>query len=117
MTCTPFNSGQATGFVCVDDTGRLSVAGRYVWVDYHHYCGPTFFTDMAMSKFYEPVDEDDPVWSAFTAWLEKRDAAKARLRARQTRRLEAQKVRQRASQTKGSRAARAALGKSPQGDR
>jgi hypothetical protein len=63
--------------VCVrHEGGRLRVGNRYVFFDFHSYCGPSFFTDRAMTKPYEPADENDPVWPPFQAWLDKRNAAK-----------------------------------------
>lgn len=45
-------------------------------MDYHPYCGPTFYYDRAMTKIYEPVDENDPVWDEFGKWLERYKAKK-----------------------------------------
>ena len=74
MTCIRIGSG----FVCVSPWGRLKVGNRYVWMDYHRYCGPAFFTDANMSKVYNPVDESDPVWPEFSKWLTKHEAAEAK---------------------------------------
>lgn len=74
MTCTHIGDG----IVCVNPWGRLKVGNRYVWVSFHSYCGPEFFTDANMSKFYGPVDENDPVWPEFSQWLNKYRAAKAK---------------------------------------
>jgi hypothetical protein len=62
--------------VCTSPWGRLKVGNRYVWVDFHEYCGPSFFTDAAMSKLYDPKDENDPVWPQFDKWLKKYRADK-----------------------------------------
>lgn len=70
MTC--IRMGNA--IVCVSDWGRLKVGNRYVWVDMHPYCGPSFYTDSGMSKEYDPVDENDPVWPVFQAWYDKKRA-------------------------------------------
>lgn len=65
MTCT--NLGNM--IVCTNPIGRLHVGNRYVWVDYHTHCGPSFSYDANGEKPYDPVDENDPVWPAFGAWL------------------------------------------------
>ena len=74
MTC--INMGSM--IVCVAPWGRLKVGNRYVWVDFHAYCGPSFYTDSKMTKLYDPVDENDPVWEPFGKWLDKYNAAKAK---------------------------------------
>lgn len=79
MTCLNFGGG----IVCVNDNwGRLKVGNRYIWVDMHPWCGPSFFTDSDMSKVYDPVDETDPVWPVFGAWLDRKKAEKAKRAAR-----------------------------------
>ena len=65
MTCT--NLGNM--IVCTNPIGRLHVGNRYVWVDYNTHCGPSFSYDANGEKPYDPVDENDPVWPAFGAWL------------------------------------------------
>ena len=81
MTCT--NLGNM--IVCTNPIGRLHVGNRYVWVDYHTHCGPSFSYDANGEKPYDPVDENDPVWPAFGAWLARfktkfsRDAQRPRL--------------------------------------
>lgn len=67
--------------VCCSPWGRLKVGNRYVWVDFHPYCGPSFYRDSAMTKLYEPADENDPVWCEFGKWLEKYEATKAKEQA------------------------------------
>lgn len=47
--------------VCTNPYGRLHLGNRYVWVDYHPYCGPYFSYDANGSKLYDPVDENDPM--------------------------------------------------------
>ena len=69
---------------CVNDSGRLHIGNRYVWVDMHPYCGPTFFKDVAMNDPYVPVDESDPVWPAFEAWHQKKQAEKEKAIARRS---------------------------------
>ena len=77
MTCIQMGST----IVCVNHCGRLKVGNRYVWVDFHEYCGPSFYTDSRMSKLYDPKDENDPVWEPFGRWLEKFNAQKEKQRA------------------------------------
>jgi hypothetical protein len=72
MTCIRF----AGGIICVNPWGRLHIGNRYIWVDFHEYCGPTFFTDRYMNTIYEPADENDPVWDAFYDWHKKYEAKK-----------------------------------------
>jgi len=72
MTCINFGNA----IVCVPPWGRLRLGNRYVWVDFHEYCGPSFSWDSAGRKPYDPVDENDPIWPLFGAWLEKYRAKK-----------------------------------------
>lgn len=65
MTC--ISVGRA--IVCVSPWGRLRLGNRYVWVDFHEHCGPSFFWDSAMTKHYEPKDENDLIWPVFELWL------------------------------------------------
>ena len=74
MTCIRISSG----YVCVNPWGRLKVGNRYVWLDFHPYCGPSFYTDSRMTKLYDPKDESDPVWEPFGKWLKKYQAAEAK---------------------------------------
>lgn len=82
MACIPFSTenspygtiGPVVGFVCMDDYyGRLHVGSKYVWVSHHRYCGPTFYSDSQMTKMIWPEDENDPIWPAFSAWLDKKE--------------------------------------------
>ena len=67
MTCT--NAGSM--IICSDPYGRLHVGNKYIWVSFHHFCGPSFYTDTAMSNLYDPEDENDPVWPEFEKWYAK----------------------------------------------
>lgn len=72
MTCNRMEGG----IICTSDTwGRLHVGNRYIWMDFHRYCGPSFFYDSDMTKIYEPVDEKDPVWPVFEKWYAKNQPA------------------------------------------
>ena len=76
MTCIPFGSKDPEsprGFICVNDFHRLHVGNRYCWMEWHHFCGPSFYEDHGCTKPYYP-DEDDPIWDAFQAWHDKRKA-------------------------------------------
>ena len=72
MTCTRIGNI----IVCTNPWGRLHVGNRYIWVDFHEYCGPSFSYDANGDKPYEPEDENDPVWPAFKKWHAKYRAAK-----------------------------------------
>lgn len=74
MTCTQLESI----IVCTSPWGRLHVGNRYVYLDYHEWCGPYFSYDQNGDKPYDPVDENDPVWPVFMKWLDKYNASKAR---------------------------------------
>lgn len=81
MTCTRYGNA----IICTNPWGRLKLGNRYVWLDFHTYCGPSFFWDSAMTKVYDPVDENDPIWPVFGRWLEKHQAREekaAAIRAR-----------------------------------
>lgn len=47
MTCIPFNTGQSRGFICgLSPAHRLRLTdGTRVFMEWHHYLGPTFFRD------------------------------------------------------------------------
>ncbi len=73
MSCINFGGGIA----CFDPGARFKVDRHYVWMTFHTHCGPLFYRDAAMNKFYEP-SEDDPLWLKFGKWLDKYNAAKAK---------------------------------------
>jgi hypothetical protein len=75
MTCIRLDSNT---IVCVNPGGRLKLGNRYVWLDFHPYCGPNFSWDRNGSKPYDPVDENDPIWPLFEVWHQKYKAKKAR---------------------------------------
>lgn len=75
MTCIRIGP---SAIVCVNRVGRLHVGNRYVWVDFHPYCGPSFSWDANGEKVYDPVDENDPVWPEFGKWHAKYQAAEAK---------------------------------------
>lgn len=64
MTCTNIGNG----IVCTSPWKRLHVGNRYIMMEFHSYCGPTFFTDRNCTQIYEPKDEHDPVWPEFNKW-------------------------------------------------
>ena len=71
MTCTRIGNA----IVCTSPWGRVKLGNRYVWIDFHPYCGPAFSWDSAGNKEYDPVDENDPIWPLFEAWHTKYKAA------------------------------------------
>lgn len=76
MTCIHMMGG----IICVNPWGRLRLGNRYIIVDFHEYCGPSFFY-VKGDKPYDPVDENDPIWPLFGAWLDKYQAKKAKQKA------------------------------------
>ena len=65
MTCTKINNG----FVCSSPLYRLRLLdGRYIYMDWHSYCGPTFYKDKWMSRM---IDDwwDDPVICNALDWF------------------------------------------------
>jgi hypothetical protein len=49
---------------------RFHVGNRYVWMEFHPYCGPMFSWDRWAQKPYYP-EEEDPIWDLFYNWLER----------------------------------------------
>ncbi len=76
MTCTRIGNA----IVCTTPWGRLHVGNRYIYVDFHEYCGPSFSYDSNGDKPYVPVDENDPVWPEFSKWFKKYQAAQDKAR-------------------------------------
>lgn len=74
MTCTRIDNM----IICTSPWGRLHVGNRYIWLDFHEYCGPSFSYDQAGNKPYEPKGVRDPVWKEFDKWLKKYRAKKER---------------------------------------
>lgn len=73
MTCIRIPNG----IICVNPWGRLHVGNRYVYVSFHEYCGPSFYTmKNGEEVVYWPEDENDPVWPEFSKWLTKYDKLK-----------------------------------------
>lgn len=50
---------------------RLHVGNRYIHMEFHKYCGPSFAYDADFRKPYYPKDENDPVWPEFEKWFKK----------------------------------------------
>lgn len=60
------------GAIVTYSTGfRLHLGKRYIFGSFHDYCGPSFYYDRAETKEYAAIDEKDPIWPLFNAWLEK----------------------------------------------
>lgn len=78
MTCIRIPGG----IMCINPHGRLKLGNKYVWVEFHEYCGPTFYRDQAWTKLYEPADENDPIWPLFSEWLKKYKAKRDKARAK-----------------------------------
>lgn len=74
MTCTRIGNA----IVCTQRWARLRLGNKYVWMDFHPYCGPAFYWDSAMSKIYDPSDEHDPIWEVFGVWLDRFNAAEGK---------------------------------------
>ena len=62
MTCIPIleqfggRKGRVVGFVCVSPFYRLRLEdGTCVFMEFHRYCGPTFYRDRATTR-------DIPEW-------------------------------------------------------
>ncbi len=71
MTCYSFSGHGVVGYVCCNDSSRLHVNGKYVWVSFHPYTGPSFYKNAKMTVNYDPTDENDPVWAVFETWYGK----------------------------------------------
>jgi hypothetical protein len=74
MTCIPLRRRKAdklSGFICISPIYRLKVCGKYIFMEWHSYLGPTFYTDRAFEKEYIPQGEDDVIWTVFNQWAEK----------------------------------------------
>jgi hypothetical protein len=72
MTCIRFGGehpNDPVGFVCVNKQVRFHVGSRYIWMSWHEWTGPTFYTKKNGDEiYYDPKDETDPVWEAFGKW-------------------------------------------------
>jgi len=69
MPCIPIPTG---GYICTNNWGRLHLGNRYIWVEFHKYCGCIFWKDSNCREEYIPKDENDPIWVEFYKWLNKR---------------------------------------------
>ena len=69
MTCTRFGNA----IICHYPFARLHLKNKYVWMEFHSYCGPSFFTNYACTKHYVFTEncEDDPIWDLFEKWYAK----------------------------------------------
>ncbi len=63
--------------VCVSPWGRVKLGNRYVMIDFHEYLGPSF-SYVKGNEYYDPKDENDPIWPLFEVWFEKYQAKKAK---------------------------------------
>lgn len=79
MTCVRFDGPATQMIVCVNAAGRLHIGDRYIYVDYHPYCGPSFSWDRSGNQILDIDDESPlwiPLWDAFDVWHKKQKAAK-----------------------------------------
>jgi len=68
MTCVPYQGS----FICCASVFRLRLFdGTYVFMDFHHYCGPTFYKDRLCTREIEEWWEDPRLCRAFD-WFVKR---------------------------------------------
>ena len=81
MTCLFFGGrtpNEPRGVICVNEQHRLHVGKRYIWMSWHNYTGPSFYTmEKGKEVEYEPENETDPVWGAFGKWYDKRTRSEA----------------------------------------
>ena len=68
MTCVV----SKTAIICFTPWHRLRLSdGRYVFMDYHHYLGPTFYRDRLQRRSIEDWYEDNFICDALD-WFCKR---------------------------------------------
>lgn len=61
MTC--HHIGNA--IVCTQPAYRLPLAdGRRIWMEWHHYCGPTFYRDRGLMRMIAEWDLDPLICKA-----------------------------------------------------
>ena len=67
------NFGGGVAHLSFNGYGRLHLGNKYIHVSMHHYCGPEFYYDHAMTKLYVFTEkcEDDPIWPVFNKWHKK----------------------------------------------
>lgn len=69
MTCTKIKGG----IICrMSDDYRLRLGdGRYIFMSWHHYCGPEFYHDRAQRRLVVNWWEDDQIMAAVD-WFQDR---------------------------------------------
>lgn len=68
MPCSPItdSSGKRRiGFICCSHVHYL---GRGIWMEWHSYLGPTFFSDKNCQKWIEDWYERPRIVDAFEKW-------------------------------------------------
>jgi hypothetical protein len=62
--------GGGVAHISFSGEGQLHLGNKYIFVSMHHYCGPEFYYDRAMTKQYVFTEncEDDPIWPVFEKW-------------------------------------------------
>jgi hypothetical protein len=67
MSCVKIESGWLCG---PDDIVNLEAFGAKVWMEWHHYLGPTFYRSEGMIK---PIlTPSKKTWDAFGKWQDKK---------------------------------------------
>lgn len=63
---------KTVGFICFSPFYRLRLSdGRYVFMAWHNYCGPTFYHDRAEKREIENWWEDEEICTALD-WFQER---------------------------------------------
>lgn len=72
MTCVTINTHHTRAIVCLSPCYRLPLEdGRRVFMEWHHYCGPTFYHDRLCQREIEVWWDDDDICAALD-WFIKR---------------------------------------------
>lgn len=65
MPCIPIPGG----IICVNRGYRLRLLdGRYLYMEWHHFCGPTFYEDRAWAREI-PLWWNDPIICRAVEWF------------------------------------------------
>lgn len=67
---------KVTGYFCFNPTFRLRLGdGRYVFMDWHRYCGPNFFYDRDLNRIVQSWWEDELICKALDWFIERGERA------------------------------------------
>lgn len=71
MPCYPLtdSKGRRTGTICIRDAPHH--LGRGIWMDWHSYLGPTFYSDRDLENPIEDWYQNPRIVAAFEAWQAK----------------------------------------------